>query len=476
MKKVIFKAVTVILLVSVFIVHSFAATGSITLSDGTSSMYVTYSNLVNGNGVTLNGENVNQHYTSIDGNSLQVDIYNNYYGFLGGGTYTCNKYIIKELSPSSPSSSSYTAPIALIDLAFDGSLTEGTVTFVVPLYISAIMSATFNNDPTKPYEESSFDINGLDFLNYGTVRFAIGSDVLSPTNIEYYSGYGFLCEFALSKDIVKKLNNGFSAHLFAALKSDTAEIPVDLSVTSSTSGVKIYTGYRYTTNRTIYYTQGVDGGGCSCKELIPILQSIDNKLGSLEDSSNNIDDAIARLQTSIDLLAGQLSVSNNTFADLVENQKQTNEYLTNKLSEDVKTSVSEAIDQAAEIEKNEATEAGDKAVADVQNAIDEVVPIDQYKDAVQDFSKSFVSSSTVSLWSFPELYIPAIPALGNTKIALSSAVDINLSQAYIQYVPETIRLIVGNVLGAGLVYYLIKEVMSLSTYMLDNKGGGDVDE
>lgn len=347
-------------------------------------------------------------------------------------------------------------------------LKSGTLSVVIPF--------AFNYQLEYVYDNKQYLLDRLTPEDYKVSLYYLKESTdrpifISADSISYFSGYGLLANFTLSEDdayFIKTLDTDLTFRIEKTTPFNcSGDFPSDINGQIT---VNLYTNsFCY---KTVYYTQD----DSFVNNLTDLISQINDKLGVLNGTADDISIGIARLVAILDSLNGKIDLSTSTLNAIVDNQKQTNDYLNNGLKDDLKESISTSIEQASENEKNEAMLVGDQSVSDVNNAINDVVPLDQYKSALDDFSQSFVSTSTVSVWKFPELYIPAIPALGNKKIPLSVSVDINLSQAYLQYVPETIRIIIGNVLGAALTYYLIKEVMSLTTYMLDNKGGGDVDE
>lgn len=120
-----------------------------------------------------------------------------------------------------------------------------------------------------------------------------------------------------------------------------------------------------------------------------------------------------------------------------------------------------------EKEKQEANEKGNSAASDVTGAI----PADTsgVTAGIQSFVQAMAYDGTAAKWTFPALYLPAIPGVME-RIELTAEQDIDFG-VWAQQIPSGVLEIVQIVSTIALVLFCFKELYGMISYFLTLKGG-----
>lgn len=121
-----------------------------------------------------------------------------------------------------------------------------------------------------------------------------------------------------------------------------------------------------------------------------------------------------------------------------------------------------------EKEKQEANDTGNSAASDVSGAIP--ADISSVTAGIQSFVQSMAYDGVSAKWTFPALYLPAIPGLME-RVELTTEQDIDFG-VWVQRIPSGVLEIVQIVSTIALVLFCFKELYGMINYFLTLKGGG----
>ena len=118
-------------------------------------------------------------------------------------------------------------------------------------------------------------------------------------------------------------------------------------------------------------------------------------------------------------------------------------------------------------EEQKADSAGNSAASDVTGAI----PADTsgVTAGIQSFVQAMAYDGTAAKWTFPALYLPAIPGVME-RIELTAEQDIDFG-VWVQQIPSGVLEIVQIVSTIALVLFCFKELYGMISYFLTLKGG-----
>lgn len=144
--------------------------------------------------------------------------------------------------------------------------------------------------------------------------------------------------------------------------------------------------------------------------------------------------------------------------------KQDNENFYSNAPEIIKNALSDH-DQDV---KTEASTEGNDNITEATSALTDALPIASISDALAPLVTACSYNGTKSIWTFPELSIPAISGLFG-EMKLSEKQDFDLTEYAELYIPDQLLTLIRAVTTLLLIIWAIKECQSL----FDNLLGGN---
>lgn len=203
-----------------------------------------------------------------------------------------------------------------------------------------------------------------------------------------------------------------------------------------------------------------------------VLPAVEN----MNQTINNVNSSVQDVQQSVDAVGEAVKQCNKEIADFSESFNQSQDITHGKLDsldtklEELPNKIGDEFDasleSAADKEKEEATSTGNKYINDLLDSVD--IDSSSWLTAFDRLINVLTSTDTKCEITFPALSLPALELSGESskEIPLSREKKIDLTGAYIEYVPPVIRNLLKVTFTVAICIYLFREVSEFVLFCL----------